>query len=448
MRIPETPPPLEDLLTTSASRIVSVLGASGPLDPKGRYLHWDEMRNRNPPEGLTLEDWWLGTALSRRGISRLIPLVATNGRACRFSNVDAVQESVHRIDQQAGGQIQANELVMNPRSNRRYLISSLVEEAITSSQLEGASTTRQVAKELLATGRRPRNRSEQMIVNNYYAMMLASELADEGDPLTPAAVLHLHRVVTENAIDDPKDAGRLQAPGDERVAVYWPQTGALLHQPPPAEELPERLATLCRFANGEIPDGFIHPVVRAIIVHYWLAYDHPFVDGNGRTARALFYWTMLRNGYWLTKYVSISSILRKAPAKYARSYLLAETDDHDVTYFVIYQLRVIERAIKSLHEYLGRKIEETREIETMLHGSTVLNHRQLVVVHDALRDPSEPFTIGAQARRHNVTYESARSDLLKLEDLGLLAKDRVGKKYVFHAQPDLGHRLKALGAAV
>jgi Fic family protein len=198
-----------------------------------------------------------------------------------------------------------------------------------------------------------------------------------------------------------------------------------LHQPPLADELPDRLDALCRFANEDLGEGFIHPVVRAIIVHFWMAYDHPFADGNGRTARALFYWAMLRKGYWLAQYLSISAILRKAPAQYARSYLYTETDGNDLTYFVIYQLQV----------------------ESLLHGSSLLNHRQLVVVRDALRDPSEPFTISAQARRHRVANESARADLRGLEELGLLSRQKVGKRFVFRSVPDLPHRLRHLSRA-
>lgn len=400
------------------------------------------MRNRTPPAGLSHREWWLGTAMARRGMARNLPLRATDGTPFRFCNIDLIQEMVHRIDQRASGEILADDVVTNLRSSDHYLVSSLAEEAITSSQLEGASTTRQVAKELLATGRKPRDRSEQMIVNNFQAMMFAQEL--EGQELSATEVLDLHRIVTENTLDDPAGAGRVQAAGDNRVAVYW-HDDTLLHQPPPAHELSDRLEAMCRFANGEISDGFIHPVVRAIVVHFWLAYDHPFVDGNGRTARALFYWAMLHNRYWLAQYLSVSSILRKAPAQYVNSFLHTETDDYDVTYFVIYQLQVIERAIRSLREYLARKTAETREIERLIHGSSHLNNRQLVVVRDALRDAGEPFTIMAQARRHRVTYESARSDLLGLEALGILSKQKVGKKYVFRSMPDLSDRLRHLG---
>jgi len=423
--------------------LVRVLSSRAPVDGRGRYLHWDDLRNRTPPPDLTHHEWWMGLKFARKAIARDLPLSSADGSPFQLSNVDLMQELVHRIDQQASGQILSDSVLPELRSSNRYLFSSLVEEAITSSQLEGASTTRQVAKRLLATGRPPRDRSEQMIVNNFQAMLYAQELATR--PLSSIDVLDLHRLVSADALDDPKDAGRLQGPEEPRIAVYW-HDQTLLHQPPPAGELEARLAAMCRFANGEETDGFIHPVVRAIIVHFWLAHDHPFVDGNGRTARALFYWSMLHEGYWLTQYLTISRVLRQAPAQYARSFLLTETDSNDLTYFVIYHLQVIEKAISSLHTYLARKTAENRELQALLHGSLHLNHRQLAVVQDALRDSGEDFTVAAQARRHRVSLEAARGDLLGLERLQLFTRRRDGKKFVFRPASDLPARLRSLGA--
>lgn len=400
------------------------------------------MRYREPPIGLTREEWWAGTSMTRRSIEKPLPLIGRDGQPFRFVNVEPIQEMLHHIDQKASGQILADDVVTNLRGSDRYLINSLVEEAITSSQLEGASTTRKVAKEMLQTGRRPRDRSEQMILNNFNAMLHAEQRSRA--PFSPEDVLELHRLVTLDTLRDPNDSGRLQSPDDTRVFVTWLKDGTMVHRPPSAEQLPERLDALCRFASGQATDGFIHPVVRAIIVHFWLAYDHPFVDGNGRTARALFYWTMLNEGYWLTQYLSISSILRRAPNQYAKSYLYAETDSNDLTYFVVYQLGVIVRSIESLHTYLRRKISETKEIERLVYGVPELNHRQILVIGDALRDPHEPFTITAQARRNRVTYESARSDLTRLVTLGLFRKDKVGKKHIFRPEVDLSERLRQL----
>ena len=441
--MPQRPPTFDELFRRFAGNpddFGRAAASGSPVDNKGRYLHWDELRHRTPPDGFTRELWWLSMVFGRRGTSKELPLRAVDGSAFRFSNIDAVQRLTHYIDQHSSGQILTAGRIANDQSRDQYLVRSLMEEAITSSQLEGANTTRRVAKEMLASGRSPRDRSERMIFNNFQAMEYAR--SDITGPLTTDAILELHRIVTEGTLDDPRNAGRLQTADDDRIGVY--SDGTLLHAPPSASELPERLAALCRFANGEETHGFIHPVVRAIIVHFWLAYDHPFYDGNGRTARALYYWTMLREGYWLAQFLSVSSIIRKARTKYERSFLYVETDDNDITYFVLAQLEVIKSAIRRLNEYLERKASEATELDGLLRGSPHLNHRQLDVVLEALQNPSETFTIKTHQRRHAVSNESARSDLLGLTELCLLTKRKIGKKYVFDSPPDMTKRVREL----
>ena len=446
MKKPMPPPDTAELLAEVAQenvqRLLEVLSKGRPVDEKGRYLHWDQMRHRQPPEGLTLDEWWVSTAASRANNARMLPFTGTDGEPFRFTNIDRIQEMVHQIDQQASGHLQTDEPVAAVGSSGQYLVSSLVEEAIASSLLEGAATTRRVAKELLRTGRQPRDRSERMVLNNFLAMESAEELARSGEPLTSDHVLELHRIVTDGTLDNQSEAGRLRRP-DERIEIVW-SDGQVLHRPPPADELPSRLEQLCGFANGETGEGFLHPVVHAVLIHFWVGYDHPFVDGNGRTARVLFYWLMLKSGYWLAQYVSISTILRKAPAKYARSYLYTETDSNDTTYFVVYQLEVIRKAIADLRQYLTRKSNEIARVERAMRGVPGLNHRQLAILSNALRDPDTYFTFAGQKRLHRVAYQSARTDLLGLEALGLLKKEQVGRTFEFWPVDGLEGRIRGL----
>ena len=440
---PDTPQLLSDIADDDPRRLFELFSMGRPVDHKGRYLHWDQMRHRTPPDGLTPPEWWLVTAASRANQAQELPFTGTDGERFRFTNIDKVQEMVHRIDQQASGRIETDEIVANVSSRNRYLVSSLVEEAITSSLLEGAATTRRVAKELLRTHREPHDTSERMILNNYLAMRRAQQIADSGDPLVPDHVLELHRIVTDGTLPDESESGRLQEPGEDRVVVEWDR-GQVLHVPPPAEDLPARLEQFCAFANGDAGEGFLHPVVRAILLHFWIGYDHPFADGNGRTARALFYWSMLRSGYWLAQYVSISSILRKSLRDYVLSYLYTETDSNDVTYFVIHQLEVLELAIEELRTYLSRRVSEISEVERLLRGVPGLNHRQLAVIGEGLRDPDAYFTIAGQERVHRVAYQSARTDLLGLEDLGVFRRVQSGKKFEFWPVDGLSDRLRSL----
>ena len=174
------------------------------------------------------------------------------------------------------------EQITSPETKDRYYVRSLIEEATTSSQLEGAATTRRVAKEMIRSGRKPGNRSEKMILNNYLTMQRIGEIRDE--PLTPALVFQIHRLVTDGTLDDATATGRFRR--DDEHVVVGDDYGEVYHEPPPASQLEERLVLMCDFANGTTPGEFVHPAIRSIILHFWLAYDHPFLDGNGRTARA------------------------------------------------------------------------------------------------------------------------------------------------------------------
>jgi Fic family protein len=440
MKLPMPPPDMFEALK-NPNALQRVIEARLKPTIDGKYRHWDTLRQLQPPQGLSSEEWWAGIKLARLALYKPLPLQDAHQDYFQLAMPDPAWEMVHLIDQKASGEIAFAEIVANPQSRRRYLVSSLIEEAITSSQLEGATTTGRVAKEMIKSGRRPRTLSERMILNNYYAMNQITQWADT--PISKELVLDLHRILTDDTLEDEADAGRIQQPDDERVVVKDRATDKILHVPPPADELESRLDSLIAFANGKGFDEFLHPVVRAILVHFWLAYDHPFADGNGRTARALFYWTMLRQGYWLTEFLSISRILRKAPGQYGRAFLFTETDDRDTTYFVLYQLKVICRAIEDLHEYLRRKITEVRQAEELLRGLE-LNRRQLALISHAVRNPDAEYTFKSHMRSHQIVYETARMDLLELMKLGLLHQHLVGREFVFRPVPDMSEKLQAM----
>jgi Fic family protein len=440
------PAPSTDQIAARLTYDELMRAINSPAERDGnRYLHWDRLRRLTAPSGLTSEQWWLKVKLARREATQPLPLVDKDGNPFGYTLPDVVHRSLHHIDQRGGGEVAMDEVVTSEQeAGRRFLVNSLMEEAIRSSQLEGATTSRVVAKELLQSGRQPRDRSELMIANNYRALRLTKEM---GDRLTPESVLELHRIVTEGTLDDPSAAGRLQRPGEDRVAVFdRDEDQTPIHVPPPAEQLPERLEALCEFANANDEDRFVHPVVRAILLHFWLAYDHPFEDGNGRTARLLFFWAMHVRGYWLAEYLPISRLIRKAPAQYERAFLETETDGGDTTYFLIHQLEVIERAIDDLHLYLQRKIAEQRDAEARLSGFEGLNGRQVALLGHAIRHPEHLYTYAGHAAGHRVTHETARSDLADLGDRGLLTRRAGGKTHRYEPPADLPDRLKESAA--
>jgi Fic family protein len=410
---------------------------------RDEYFHWDDLRHRTAPNGLSLEEYWALLKLNRKNQEQPIPLNDCKGRPFTFWQTSKMSRALHQIDLGAGGNIGIPEPVTNSETRNYYYVNSLLNEAITSSQLEGAVVTRKVAKEMIRSRRTPTSRHERMIFNNYRTMENLATWKDQ--PLTPALVLEIQSLITEGTLDDESATGRFRTE-QEKVEIVDERDFEVMHTPPPASELEERLIKLCAFANEEgDQELFIHPVVRAITIHFWLAYDHPFVDDNGRTARALFYWLMLRKGFWLFEFISISEILVNAPIKYARSYLLTETDDNDLNYFIHYQLKVIERAVENLHTFIAKKSGEISMAGRALADYVEpLNYRQEALINRAIKHPNSRFTTGSHQMSHKVAYGTARSDLMKLEKLGLLEGKKSGRTTYFYPAKDLSEKLSGL----
>ena len=444
MKLPPTPPSLSELVEGRLEKILSLNESGLASLPKNKYIHWSKLRYLDPPEGFSNKDWWLAIKLARASNRHPLPLDDKRGRAFSYTDSGYLYRMLHEVDRDASGRIELPVDVADTGSRDRYLVSSLIEEAITSSQLEGASTTRRVAKEMLRSGRPPRDRSETMIANNYRGMEFVREQV--GECLSVPMLLELQRILTEGTQDDAGVIGRFRLKSDN-IAIVDPRDETILHVPPDAGELGARMERLLAFANAEDDVRFVHPVVRAIILHFMIGYEHPFVDGNGRTARALFYWMMAKTGYWMTEFLSISTIIRKAPVQYARAYLFSETDDNDVTYFLDYNLRVILRSIRALHSYLARKAREMHDVQHLLDGSTLaamLNHRQIALLVSMRKHPDLVYTIASHRRSHKVTYQTARTDLLGLADLGLVTVAKHGRSFVFRLARDFDKRLRAL----
>lgn len=440
MKMPKHPPK-EDVLLNQVKKdpehFFKIYEALKKHPAYGKYLHWDKLYYYNPPEGYTHEEWWYALKNERRFMYKAIPLRDNSGNFFKYLIVDPVPEILHKIDQGAGGFIQMPEQITNPDTKDQYYVNSLIQEAITSSQLEGAATTRRVAKEMIKTGRPPHDRSEQMILNNYKTMRQIGKLKNES--LSKELIFNIHQIITEQTLDDKSATGRFRKE-DEQI-VIGDMYNEVFHNPPPSQELEKRMSDLCDFANGKTPSCFIHPVIRSIMLHFWLAYDHPFVDGNGRTARALFYWSMLHHGFWLFEFISISQIILNHPAKYGRAFLYTETDDNDLTYFILYHLDVIQQALQELHGYIKRKTEELHLLESKLRGMSILNHRQRELISHALKHPYQHYTIRSHQLSHNIVYQTSRLDLFDLERRGLLRCKKVGKTWIFTPTEQLEKKL-------
>lgn len=408
MHLPRNPP-LMDVILSDDQRSKEVLSEDireYARDFNGRYLHWSEVRLRDtgPFDPDTV---WARMKLARMDNSVTLVFGKTH---YRYSMPDKMLRMLQEFDTRASVGLFTD--TMDPHRRAYYSVSSTMEESIASSQAEGAVTTTKKAKEMLRKNIHPKNRSERMIVNNYRAMLFIKEHIEL--PLTPELIKDVHRIVTEGTLDE-NYMGVFRDNDD--VVVQDALTGEVFHQPIPMDEIESAVQQLCDYINDE--GEFPHPVIKGMILHYAIAYIHPFEDGNGRVARTLFYWYELKRGYRSMEYLALSRYIRDHKRRYEEAFIFGETDGNDMTYFMLYNLKALLESVDSFEDYLKRKMEEERSTKADL-SDYGLNDRQIRIVTSLLNGGT--VTVRSVENQYKVSLNTARADIRYLTEAGLLTE--------------------------
>ena len=414
----ENPPKIELADYLNAVKLlqrVDILSLVEKINEK--YDYWSDVKYAKIPADITQKELWACVKTSRMMKQSFV----WEKYGITASITNNMQRICHEFDMNFGGSW-GSKSVLPEDNHEQYLISSLMEEAISSSQIEGASTTRKVAKEFLRKNITPRDKSQQMIFNNYQTIRFIVE--NKKESLTSDLLLKIHMLMTDKTMEHPNDAGRYRT--TDNVVVENVITHEVVHTPPGFSEIPLFIDDLCKFFNEEKYEVFIHPVIKAALIHFMIAYVHPFVDGNGRTARALFYWYMLKQGYWLTEYLSISRIISKSKNTYEKAYLYSEADGNDTGYFITYHLKVLDLAFKELQQYIKRKINERQRASSFLALGNI-NERQAAILQIMVDQPKSLLTVKEIQNRFSVSHTTAKSDIDGLVQHGYLSEIQLNK---------------------
>ena len=428
MNMIESPPKLDTIFNAPGSFLkVLSLGREPELQSliykaNDQYFYWTDIVHRIPANiEIKPEEIWAYLKLGRSANRKTTPIMDKNNQPFTYWIPDCLHRSISEVDKWSGGQIITDQPYGLP-AKEKYIINSLMDESIASSQLEGASTEYRIAKEMLRSGRKPIDKNEQMIFNNWNAMQFIRE--NSRKPFSIDKLYELHSILTQETLKSPSEAGKLRETDDTHV-IYKDE---IVHVPPRVDTLKERIKRLIEFVNNDDEENWVHPVIKGAMIHFWLAYDHPFTDGNGRTARALMYWYLLSRGYELFQYLSISKHFLRAPGQYVRAYLYAEHDDNDLTYFLVYNLLSIRFALNELRKYLKNKQHEISKANDLLGKFRGLNLRQKSLIYHSIQHPDTIYSIEAHKNTHGIAYDTARKDLLALASKGFLRMEKEGKK--------------------
>lgn len=399
------------------------------------YSHWEKIKHWPLPKGVSnIELWLLIKAIRLKVIKSRISVVKdANGNFFSWiSWLPRLEEFLHEIDMKLGGNLFMSGKQVSDDLQQRLLSRGTMEEAIASSQLEGAHTSRKAAKQILLEDKKPKNKSEQMIVNNYQAMrIIETDLKDK--KLNEEYLFSLHKVLTKDTLEK-SEMGRYRKDKDNIIVSDNTYKNEIYHIPPKEEFVRKEIKRFIAYANNDLQDkGFIHPIIKAIILHFWFGYLHPFIDGNGRMARALFYWYLLREKYWAFGYLPLSKVIKNSPGQYRDAYIYTEQDDNDLTYFIEYNINKIDQAMKEFEAYAERKWKENTRMARLAREKYQLNDRQIQLLRYYYKNKDVTTSITTHMKVYGTSRMTAMKDLRQLQNLGFVISKKTGRSVYYYA---------------
>lgn len=401
------------------------------------YLSWKDLKYKTwIPEHYRhkKEEFWALMKCFRKMGTQESVIRDTSKQSFTWKKFLHFEQMLHEIDMDMTRYL-LNFPELSDADRKLYQMDGIIEEAIASSQLEGAHTTRKVAKQMIQEKRRPATHAERMIHNNYLTMKAVQQTYKDHE-MSMEMLLDLHRMLSNDTMEQ-DEQGKLRSPSDQIVIQKGNDPAIISYIAPPIKFVEKEIKRFIDFANDRLEnDKFVHPVIKAIMLHFWMGFLHPFVDGNGRLARCVFYWYLLRKGYWAFAFLPISIAIKKAPAKYSEAYVLSEQDDNDLNYFIDYHIKRIQVAIESFREYVKGKVNENKKIDKLLAEHHEFNRRQITILSEFQKHPDKLVTVTTYLRQFEISKMTAIKDLSVLHKAGYLQRRKQGRSIFYFPKED------------
>jgi Fic family protein len=379
-----------------------------------RYLTLEEIRYRLQQKGERLRDWESTAkqivALRKMGATPLF-LKSIEPRFWFYPS-DIIQKKINEVERLGKKLFELINRNVSMRAD--FLLDSTIEEAITSAIYEGAHSTRAQAEQLIASGARPKTKDEWMLINNFKAMRWIQ--TNHHRTLSKEMILQLHKLVTENTLegDDANFSGQFR---NDKVYVG------------PHEGINYRLIENSLDEMIELTTNnrrYFHPLVKGILIHYFIGYVHPFFDGNGRTARALFYYKAMRNELNYVELLSVSAYLKDHGEQYEKAFEKVKDNDYDITYFIDFCLDSMVSALKEVSRKVNYLLRMTDLKERFGLSDNQVGLLQRMALHKFRAIGAEEYAMQISKSR-----EFARQELKQLLAAGLVTEAKSGKKLVY-----------------
>lgn len=384
-----------------------------------RYLNKKEIMYRIKPPA-KIEEVWPSLNQFRNAHGVNTPLKDQHNNNFWFYLPQSTMKRLALIDKTA-----TNNIFQHTQKSVQssVILDALIDEAFNSSVIEGAFSTKKRTKEMVEKKVKPSNKSEQMIINNFNALDFI--LHNLSNPLNEDMILSVYRILTENALDEGSEIEKYR---DDLVFVCDVNSTQPIYTAPPHTQVQSLMDTLIEFIHT--PDD-LHPVIKSCIIHFYFVYVHPFFDGNGRTARAISYMYLLQKGYDFFKFFSISSVVREQKVKYYKAIKETEDFECDLSYFINFYVEMILASILCILDKFNQEYGYKLVLTYLNQAGIILSPRQKKAINTFMKANKNYTTINEYSKRLKVTYETARSDLSQLSELGLFKKSKISRRFIY-----------------
>lgn len=263
------------------------------------------------------------------------------------------------------------------------------------------------------------SRKDKQEVLNYLEALNKIPKFAKRIPFTSADLLEIHKIVTKETLESPADEGVFR---DRQVVVGNRATGEVMFRPPGTSHVPRLVEEFFVWLNSDKANE-IDAVIEAGVAHYEIARIHPFVDGNGRTARVMASLVLYKRGFDIKRFFALDDYYDSDRRSYYAALKSVDQNTLDLTGWLEYFTDGVAVSIKSVRD---KVIGLSKDIKVLKEkGQVALTDRQMQIVERILEKGQ--ITNREMREMFGLSDEGVRKEISKLIKMGVLKKEGKGR---------------------
>jgi len=296
---------------------------------------------------------------------------------------------------------------------------ALIKNAHASTAIEGNPLSLEQVSELAMGRDIMATRKAKAEVLNYLKVLEDLPVLAEDGKITEKVILKIHRLLTKDVLENPEDSGVYR---NRQVVIGNRRTGVITFRPPDTKDVPILMKEFVKWLNSKEASE-TNPVLTAGMSHYEFVRIHPFIDGNGRTARALASLILYLKGFDTKRFFALDDYYDSDRQSYYRALQSVDSKTLDITewleyftYGVALQIEKVKERVLSLSSDLKRK---------QLKGQIALTERQMRIV-GRINDYGH-ITNKTIREMFKLSDEGALKEIKKLLAIGVIKAEGKGR---------------------